>query len=98
MATLYKFTDPNDAFAICTETEVSPKNGTDFSLEELKSFVDGWIEIVDLRDGRLMVVNEEGKLLGLPLNLLATVEYQKTFGPIDQIVGNALVCKKGEIL
>lgn len=32
------------------------------------------------------------------LKCLATVEYQKTFGPIDQIVGNALVCKKGEIL
>lgn len=98
MATLYKFTDPNDAFALCIETEVSPKNGKYFSLEELNSFVDGYIEIVDLMDGRLMVVNEEGKLIGLPLNLLATVEYQKAYGPIDQIVGNALVCKKGEII
>ena len=34
--------------------KIAPNNGTDFSLEELQTIVDGWIEIVNLRDGRLL--------------------------------------------
>ena len=44
---------------------VEPSNGTDFSLEELKEFVGGYIEIVYLSKSQVMVVNEEGKLIGL---------------------------------
>ena len=43
-----------------------------------------------------MVVNEEGKLLGLPLNRIATVIYQDC-GHNDAILGNALVCPDGAI-
>ena len=52
--------------------ETAPKNGTDFQLEELKSIVGGYIEIVNLRDGRLICLNEEGKLYNLPYNYKAT--------------------------
>jgi hypothetical protein len=38
-----------------------------FSLEELQEQVGGYIELVRM-DHTLMVVNEEGMLLGLPLN------------------------------
>ena len=41
---------------------VVPSNGTDFSLEELRGFVGGYIEIVCLSQSWIMVVNEEGKL------------------------------------
>jgi hypothetical protein len=52
--------------------EVQPRNGTDFQLDELQSFVEGHIEIVPLPDGRIMVINEEGRLLDLPRNEQAT--------------------------
>ena len=75
--------------------DVTPQNGTDFSLDELRGFVGGHIEIVDLYNGQIMVVNEEGKLMGLPVNALATnclsLISQKR-GVTDIIVGNVLLC------
>jgi hypothetical protein len=52
--------------------EVQPANGTDFQLDELQAIVQGHIEIVPLPDGRIMVINEEGRLLDLPRNEQAT--------------------------
>lgn len=80
-------------------TEPEPKNGKHFSYEELKEFVGGMVEIVPLPDNHgSIVVNEEGKLIGLEINQKAT-EFWKDEYPIkkypinnDQlIVGDALV-------
>ena len=71
--------------------DVEPSNGTDFSLEELKEFVGGYIEIVRLSKSQIMVVNEEGKLMGLSPNPYATLLVQIA-GHRDTIVGNVLVC------
>lgn len=59
-------------------TEVHPKNGTDFKLEELTGFVGGHIELVQTIGRRTMVLDEEGKLKGKPvmrrpLTCMATV-------------------------
>ena len=43
--------------------------------------------------GNLMVVNEEGKLLGLPYNAAATRIHKYC----DDIVGDVLVCREGEV-
>lgn len=86
MATLYRHNG--------TEENVEPQNGAQFTLKELNRFVDGYIEIVFLNDGRLMVVNEEGKLKGLPLNVKATEIMGSKY---DCIVGDALVCEDYEI-
>ncbi len=51
-----------------TSREVSPANGTDFQLDELRAIVEGHIEIIPTRDGCILVLNEEGKLLDLPRN------------------------------
>lgn len=80
--------------ANCDVVEVTPKNGRDFQLDELKRFVGGFIEIVRINDKQIMVVNEEGKLNGLPYNSLATealiLAYQ---GRVDDyIVGDVLLC------
>ncbi len=74
-----------------SEEFIEPKNGTDFSLEELKTIVDGYIQIVWLKDERIMVVNEEGKIHRLPLNVRATCIVNGE-GIADTIVGNVLVC------
>lgn len=55
-----------------TSKEISPANGTDFSLKELQAIVEGYIESIPLKDSKLMVINEEGKLEGLPRNEQAT--------------------------
>jgi len=78
--------------------EVSPKDkGKTFSLKELKEYVGGWIECVYLNRRQVMVVNEEGKLLNLPYNAIATATYQLATQPNDDfIVGDALLCEYGK--
>ena len=76
---------------------VEPKNGKDFKYEELREFVDGYIEMVYLKNNEIMVVNEEGKLNNLDLNENATNVYIQSYGLKDVIVGNVLLTKKKNI-
>lgn len=80
------------------EQEIKPKNGKDFKLKELQSFVGGYIEIVDLDNGEIMVVNEEGLLERLPFNSKATKIAKEAYPGSDMyIVGDVLVCKDEEV-
>ena len=73
------------------EEFIEPKNGTDFSLEELHKAVGGWIQIIHLKDGKVMVCHEEGKIMGLMPNEKATdIAFEN--GILDYIVGNVVVC------
>jgi hypothetical protein len=72
-----------------TETEVTPKDKS-FTLDELKEIVGGWIEVVALK-GSYMVVNEEGKLMGLPFNLRATTIARQHLNNGDFIVGTVII-------
>ena len=74
------------------------------SLEDLQKAVEGYIEIVDLPKGDLttnkkliMVLNEEGKINQLPVNLIATQIWIKNYGRTDVIVGNVVICKRSDI-
>lgn len=78
-----------------TIIEVEPKNGRDFKLKELQSIVDGMISIHATTDGRTMIINDEGKVLGLPYNESATKIYK--YGKQDFIVGSALICEHNEV-
>lgn len=75
---------------------VSPQNGTAFTAAEIQALVEGWLECVHLRDGRLMWVNEEGKLRRLPQNPLATMLARSVLYPGDVIVGPAVVMTRQE--
>ena len=77
--------------------ETSPKNGKDFKLEELQEIVNGWIEIVWLPNDMVLIVNEDGKPLDLPINQEATKIYQDAFGFNDVIVGDALLCNTNQV-
>lgn len=66
----------------------------DISLASLQKAVGGLIEHVVLLDGRSAYVNEEGKLLGLPLNWRATHLYVGE--PLDVIVGPMVILTKAE--
>ena len=65
------------------------------SLKALQELVGGSIQIVQTNDGRRLICNEEGKILGLPKNQEATKLY--AFGTYDHICGDAVVCDVNEI-
>lgn len=76
-------------------THEAPEPGKDgYTQEQLKEIVDGYVELVYLGDGRLMVVNEDGYRQRLETNYLAT-EAAKHIG--HTIVGPALICLEGDI-
>jgi hypothetical protein len=75
--------------------DVEPKNGKYFLLEEMQSFVKGYIEILRLNNNTIMVLNEEGKLLGQSVNIKANDVFQQAFKlSNDYIVGDVLICDK----
>jgi hypothetical protein len=76
---------------------IKPLNNETFSLQELQGFVGGYIEIISLKDNTYMVLNEEGKLEGLPINDVATNIWVKNFGQTDYIVGNVLIADNTQI-
>lgn len=80
-----------------TTVHVCPKNGTDFSLEELNNIVNGSIEIVRLTYAFYMVVNESGKLLSLPYNRLASTFFSICTDGEDSIAGDVLICRTDEV-
>jgi hypothetical protein len=61
------------------------------SYRVISDAVGGYIEAVSLDDDLTMYVNEEGKLDGLPLNLLATLLFRTRFGATDIIMGDAIL-------
>ena len=90
MATLYK--------ADGTTQVVRPGDGKRFKLVELQGLVGGYVERVPFPDGEHLWLNEDGKLLRLPINDRATAAAHEA-GAIshdDFIVGNALLTTKKE--
>ena len=63
------------------------------SLKEAQDFVGGYVEGINFPNGDYMIVNEEGKLLGLQPNPGATMIWTKFFGPSDVIMGPAILMK-----
>jgi len=69
--------------------------------KEVSKFVGGMVECVQFPNGDLLLLNEEGKLIGLPLNPEATALWRSTFdndnyvtGRKDVVVGPAILIKK----
>ena len=75
------------------------KNEPDY--KAVSKFVGGMVECVQLPNGDLLLLNEEGKLMGLPLNEKASKLWKDTFdndnyitGRNDFVVGPAILIKK----
>lgn len=69
-------------------------------LFEMQSIVGGYIELVPVDDNFFMVVNEEGYLLNLECNTLATewmLAHNPSFNPQHVIVGDVFVIEKSNI-
>lgn len=63
-------------------------NSADESLDTLQRIVGGYIEVFDTADGNCAVINEEGKLHGLPLNSRATHALKGNLFSGDYISGD----------
>jgi hypothetical protein len=83
-----------------TVEERKPATGDSFTLEELQAVVGGFIEVVSpigKNIGKILVINEEGKLMELPLNENATRAMGGNLFPGDYISGNAILCTSEEM-
>lgn len=79
-----------------TMTETAPKDGVLYHLEELQAVVGGLIELVRLPGAKpgdldMLVVNEEGLLLELPFNPIASLLARR------RLVGTVLLCSSHRI-
>ena len=70
-------------------------------LKTAQNFVGGMVEGISFPNGDYLIINEEGKLIGLPLNEQASKLWKDTFdndnymtGRDDFVVGNAILIKK----
>lgn len=70
------------------------KIAQEVTLKYLQGIVGGLIQIINLDDDEVMIVNEEGGLLGLPINPTAT----RIYGDDNSIVGDVLVTKSKYIM
>lgn len=82
---------------ITTENKMQVREFGEPAYETIGKAVGGWIEVVHpkgLPNPFCMVVNEEGLLHGLPLNLFGCILYD-TVRHGNPIVGNIVILKEG---
>jgi hypothetical protein len=83
---------------------IEPANGAGFALGELQALVGGFIEVVPTHyevvdhGPVFMVLNEDGKHLGLPINHYATALLHQAGGrPDDLVVGDVVLATQREL-
>ena len=83
-----------DQFKIIEDSKDEP------TLKSAQEFVGGYVEGITFPNGDYLIINEEGKLMNLPLNPEATLLWRTTFtkdkylfGYDDFVVGPAILIK-----
>ena len=88
-------TETKSAKIIYTDKEAedyTPKNGKTFELTEMQEIVGGYVEPIRLNDGRIIIVDEDGKSKDKAVNIPATNILRRDHFTTDYIVGTAIVC------
>jgi hypothetical protein len=90
-------TDANE-FVIIDDKKNEP------TLKAAQDFVGGYVEGITFPNGDYLIINEEGKLMNLPLNEKASKLWKETFdndnyitGRDDFVVGPAILIKKAAL-
>lgn len=73
-----------------TMQEIKPMNGSDYSLQELQHYVGGYVEVIHLGAGKLLIVDAEGKIKNKLPNRIATV-WQIECGIYEWVAGDAVL-------
>ena len=83
------------------EFKIIEDNKDEPGLKPAQEFVGGNVECITFPNGDVLIVNEEGKLMGLPLNPEGTALWRMTFtkeeyafGYDDWVSGPAILIKK----
>jgi hypothetical protein len=72
--------------------EIQPWNGASFTLEELQEHVGGYVEKQRLSVDKFMLMDEDGKQKGKPINREASLLlFGRLAGIVDFVVGDVLV-------
>ena len=66
------------------------------SLSDAQKFVGGWVEVVQVNDG-VLIIDEEGKLKDKPVNEVASKMYADKYGDEYIIVGDAIYIPNGVV-
>ena len=69
------------------EFKIIEDNKDEPTLESAQKFVGGYVEGITFPNGDYLIVNEEGKLMGLPLNPEATALWRMTFTKQNYVIG-----------
>ena len=84
-----------------TEFKIIEDSKDEPDLKASQEFVGGLVQGIQFPNGDYMLMNEEGKLIGLPLNPEATLLWRVTFdndnfitGRKDWVAGPAILIKK----
>ena len=88
-------TETKSAKIIYTDKEAedyTPKNGKTFALTEMQEIIGGYVEPIRLNDGRMIIVDEDGKSKSKAVNIPATNILRRDHYTADYIVGTAIVC------
>ena len=88
-------TETKSAKIIYTDKEAedyTPKNGKTFALTEMQEIIGGYVEPIRLNDGRIIIVDEDGKSKSKAVNIPATNILRRDHYTTDYIVGTAIVC------
>jgi hypothetical protein len=73
------------------EIDITPGNGKNFQMDELYKLVDtDTVQILAAKDGRIMIVDEDGKRKMKIVNAKATALYQ--YGVVNSVVGDVIIC------
>ena len=82
------------------EFKIIKDNKDEPDLKTAQDFVGGMVECITFPNGDVLIVNEEGKLIGLPLNPEGTLLWRTTctkdkyaFGYDDWVSGPAILIK-----
>ena len=88
-------TETKSAKIIYTDKEAedyTPRNGKTFALTEMQEIIGGYVEPIRLNDGRMIIVDEDGKSKEKAVNIPATNILRRDHYTTDYIVGTAIVC------
>ena len=84
-----------------TAMDITPKNGTDFQLDELYEALDcELVEVIRIPwAGKIVVIDEEGKFSGKGVNEEIThyLRYHSAIASYDYIIGDAIICGTEEL-
>ena len=97
----YIIQDMTDINTKASEFKIIEDKKDEPKYKEVSKFVGGMVECITFPNGDLLLINEEGKLINLPLNPEATALWRATFtkdkyvtGYNDFVVGPAIYIKK----